>query len=465
MRVNIKRYRLIYNILLMGFLSSCGRWVEVEVPKSQLLGSELYKQKQTAQAALAGLYAHIRDQGYVSGNSFYNGAIPIGWYSDEIVYPRGAGNDEYLLYHNMLTPSTLKIKDLWTISYKSIYLANGIIEGAKNSLGLSEADVAPFLGEALFIRGLMHFYLTNTYGDIPYVRTTDYRENMRIGKKSLTDVLAEVIRDLSDAEGYLSETYPSTERIRVNKSVVHALMARVYLYQKDWTNAALFATKIIDQTSLYQLEDLDQVFLKGSREAIWQLKPAEEGYATKEGASYILNNNPNRSGFTLQDTFVEAHEIDDQRKDKWLGTFIDGQESWPFTFKYKQRLSTTGVTTEYSVILRLAEQFLIRAEAFAHLDRIDEGTEDLNRVRNRAGLGNLSDLDKASLLDAVLQERRIELFMEYGHRWFDLKRTGLAEQYLKPIKENWSSKQLLWPIPQSEIEANSNLEPQNPDYY
>lgn len=465
MKIYIKRYRYLYYILLMGWLSSCSRWVEVEVPKSQLLGSELFKQKQTAHAALAGLYAHVRDQGFVSGNSFYNGAIPIGWFSDEIVYPRGAGNDEYLLYHNMLTPSTIKIKDLWTISYKSIYLANGIIEATKNSSELSETDRTLLLGEALFIRGLMHFYLTNTYGDIPYVRTTDYRENMRISKKSQTEVLAEVIHDLSEAESYLPDTYPTAERIRVNRSVVHALMARVYLYQKDWPKAAQFATNIIDQTSTYQLEGLDQAFLKVSREAIWQLKPAEEGYATKEGASYILNNNPFGAGFTLQNTFIEDHEIGDQRKDKWLGTFTDGQGSWPFTYKYKQRLSNTGVTTEYSVILRLAEQYLIRAEAFAHLDKIDKGTEDLNHIRRRAGLDNLNGLDKQSLLDAVLQERRIELFMEYGHRWFDLKRMGKAEQYLKPIKVNWSSKQLLWPIPQTEIEANPNLEPQNPEYY
>ncbi|MDO5969574.1 RagB/SusD family nutrient uptake outer membrane protein, partial [Flavivirga aquimarina] len=119
---------------------------------------------------------------------------------------------------------------------------------------------------------------------------------------------------------------------------------------------------------------------------------------------------------------------------------------------------------EYPVVFRLAEQYLIRAEARAELGKISEAQSDLNVIRNRAGLGNTTASTKEALRDAILDERQVELFTERGHRWFDLKRRGEAADVLAPLKPSWQDTDVLFPIPESELLLNPNLLPQNDGY-
>jgi hypothetical protein len=121
------------------------------------------------------------------------------------------------------------------------------------------------------------------------------------------------------------------------------------------------------------------------------------------------------------------------------------------------------------MVLRLAEQYLIRAEAAAKgASSLSDAIDDLNVIRNRAGVGSLPhSLNQQQVIDAIEKERRLELFMEWGHRWFDLKRTGRATNVLSEyvIKQPWEGDyQLLYPIPETELEAGPNLIP-NPGYY
>jgi hypothetical protein len=109
------------------------------------------------------------------------------------------------------------------------------------------------------------------------------------------------------------------------------------------------------------------------------------------------------------------------------------------------------------VILRLAEQYLIRAEAEANLDNLIGAITDLNMIRNRAGLPNTTASDKTTILLAIENERQAELFCEGGNRWFDLKRTNRANKILSSEKANWKQSAALYPIPQTEINADPNL--------
>jgi hypothetical protein len=454
----------IYGILLICALGSCHKLVEVEAPKSQLLIADLFKEQKTAESALSGLYAQVRDYGFLNGSKLSGALVFFGYFTDEFVYPQQQINSDYLFYHNNVLSNDNVIKTLWANSYKAINMANVLIETAQTST-LSQDFLNRVIGESLFIRAITHFYLTNSYGSIPYVHNSDYRENSRKQKIAQTQVYDHIIADLKQAEALLPADYPTTERIRVNQLAVKALMARVYLYQKDWQNAIIKSAEVIKQTAVYKLEsDLNHVFLKGTKEAIWQLKPAEEGYATPEGSTLIINQNPLTFGFYVDSSYVQEHDSADLRRTEWIGVYTLGADNWIYCNKYKQRLSTTGVTTEYSVILRLAEQYLIRSEAYAQLEDYTNSLKDLNEVRSRSGLNDLELEDKGSIMEAIVQERRIELFAEYGHRWFDLKRWGLAEDILKPKKSNWTSKDLWWPIPLSELLANPRLEPQNPSY-
>ena len=115
-------------------------------------------------------------------------------------------------------------------------------------------------------------------------------------------------------------------------------------------------------------------------------------------------------------------------------------------------------------MLRLAEQYLIRAEARARQGNIPGAQQDLNSIRNRAGLPNTTTSGPTEILEAIMEERQRELFTEGGHRWLDLKRTGRTTEVLAPLKPLWDPTDVLWPIPEDEIFNNSNLLPQNPGY-
>jgi hypothetical protein len=115
-------------------------------------------------------------------------------------------------------------------------------------------------------------------------------------------------------------------------------------------------------------------------------------------------------------------------------------------------------------VLRLSEQFLIRAEARVRLDKLAEGSADLSVIRQRAGLSALSGLTKPALLDSIQLERKFELMFENGDRWINLKRLNTANMILAPLKgTNWNTNDQLYPIPQTERLRNPNLS-QNPGY-
>jgi hypothetical protein len=215
--------------------------------------------------------------------------------------------------------------------------------------------------------------------------------------------------------------------------------------------------------SLFTLDtDINNVFLKDSPSTIWQFKPRIQGDNTVEASIFILANGPPTSTALNPDLIMDM-EDEDLRKTNWIGEVSDGSQSWYFPFKYKQQFNT-GTSLEYSKVFRLEEQYLIRAEARAMSGNISGAQQDLNLVRNRAGLDNTTASTAEQLLDAILSERRFELFTEFGHRWFDLRRTGMAEEVLAPIKSNWKNTDVLLPIPESELAANPNLNPQNPGY-
>src|SRR5690606_30080805 len=123
----------------------------------------------------------------------------------------------------------------------------------------------------------------------------------------------------------------------------------------------------------------------------------------------------------------------------------------------------TGTATEYSIILRLAEQYLIRAEARAKTGNTQGAAADLNKIRNRAGLPDTQTADPQQLVTEIIAERRVELFTEFGHQFFDRQRTRLLDNTLQGVKPGGDSSNTLWPVPADEITVNPNIT-QNPGY-
>lgn len=455
-----KLLRFIIAAAILTLLFSCEEFTEVNLPESQLTSETVFKDVSTANAALADLYARLRESGLVSGAG-NAGTVLMANYSDDMDY-YGSGKDTEQFNKHLLLSSNSSLSQLWNDSYAQLYAANSLIEGVGNSTEITGESYDRLIGEALFIRAYIHFYLTNLFGEVPYVTSTDYRINKSITKLSTSQVYALLLADLSQAELLLPETYPTMDRVRINKGVLIAFMARVHLYAGNWSDAEHYATATIDNEDYIWQPDLGAAFLKDSSSIIWALHPGVAGLNTKDAVSFaIYDGLPFKP--TLSNNLYNSFETGDLRKIMWIKTVSDGTQNYHQAFKYQQELYTSSFV-EYSILFRLEEQYLIRAEARAHLGNLPAAQGDLNMTRNRAELPDTAAANKSELLEAILNERRFEFFTEQSHRWLDLRRTGNASIVLAPLKAGWRDTDVLLPIPANELILNSNLQPQNPGY-
>jgi hypothetical protein len=458
---------LVFVLLLILFNQGCRKFVDIEAPANQLVTGNVFSNDATAVSAVTGIYSTMmQDYGFASiAMTAYAGLS-----ADELI-DFSNSNDQSEFYFNSISQSNAVLKDFWGAIYQYIFAANAIIEGLSSSSPVGDNVKRQLVGEAKFIRAFCHFYLVNLFGDVPLILSTDYRSNSVKARTPGSEVYQQIILDLKDAQSLLLNDYSvsNNERLRPNRWAATALLSRVYLYTKDWTNAELEATSVINNTSLFDTVPMNNVFLKNSREAIWQLQPVKPDQDTWEGRFFILNTSPVGAGVTsvtLSDQLVRSFEAGDKRKTNWIDSFTTGSQTYFYPFKYKIKDGTSNA--EYYMVLRLAEQYLIRAEARAELGK-SNAVDDLNVIRRRAGLPDYSGgLDKTSLSNAIYNERRIEFFTEWGHRWLDLKRTKRIDAVMTavtPLKGgvSWKSNHQLFPIPQSEIESNKNLI-QNPGY-
>ena len=445
----------------IGCLSMCcENFVDVPLPSSQLTGAKVFEDPSTAEAAMVDVYSKLRDTGILTG---LGGGVSVnlGLYADEL-----ANYSAEILTTNMsnneLLPDNGIILTLWNDSYHQIYCCNAVIEGLEKSSSIPKASIEKLTGEALFTRALIHFYLANIFGDIPYIKGTDYEKNRKAVRSESSLVYQYIIEDLNNAVSLLPADYTTAERVRPNKFAAYALLARAYLYSKEWEKASNAASAVLN-SPLYKWEnDPDLIFLKTSTSTIWQFMPKRAGNNTDEAAMFIFNSGPPLST-ALDPKLISAFEDGDLRRLKWTRTINSPSGSWQHAYKYKKN-APTATSAEYSIVLRTAEQHLIRSEARARQGDLIGAKEDLNKIRRTAGLPDTPALSAEEIINAVIRERRVELFTEYGHRFFDLKRTGQLDAVLGTVKKGWNPTDNLWPIPEKELISNPFLSPQNPGY-
>jgi starch-binding outer membrane protein, SusD/RagB family len=447
---------------IMLFFSSCTDFVQVDNPRTEVTSPAVYADDATATAAVLGIYAEM-----VGTNFFASASVAVltGLSSDEFV----RYEDSFQAFEeNSLTSGVSKLRgELWQPGFKYIYYANAVIEGLRDNKAISPDVDSLLLGEAYFVRAFCMFHLTNLFGPLPPVTTTDFRDNASLKRVSQEEIYALVEQDLLIARTYLPGDFGAGdgERIRPTTWAASALLARLYLYSKRWAAAETEAGRLIDASGgLFSLPAISEVFTPASTEAIWQLKPPE-GMGPWEADIFVANPDsyPNYVGLRID--MLHIHDEEDARR-QWIQyTRPLPEDTVVYSYKYTTPLSPTEYHTEF----RLAEQYLIRAEARAQQDDWDGALADVDAVRDRAGiaplLGNGTTWTRSLVLASILDERRKELFAE-GHRWFDLVRMEQAQTVLSAINgKDWQTDvDILYPIPESEIKNNSNLEPQNHGY-
>lgn len=455
----------LYSAILLLFTCShfsCNKLVEIDPPLKEIGYEKTFTSDATAEAALLNIYGNLADQssftgGWVFGWSYYGGVVA----DDYIFY--GSSDRITELYNNNVTPKSDVVRSMWSQAYNVIYMANSAIEGMTAATSLTPSVKTRLIAEARFVRAFCHFYLAAVFGDVPYITTTDYIQNALVSRMPVADVYAHIASELEEIKDMLPEDYMTSERIRPNKWTLVALQARTYLYSNQWAKAEQAATSIIDKTAMYSLPSPAVSFLKATKEAIWQFLPSYGLKSLYEGDLFILLSTPDY--VSLTPSLVNAFEPGDTRRSNWVGTITVGSSTYYYPYKYKENYANAS-GGEYAVVFRLAEQYLIRAEARANQDKLtgsNSAESDINAIRDRAGLPNTMATTRDQLLDAIMQERRVELFSEYGHRWFDLTRTGRAGAVLSPTRPGWSETDRLLPIPLTEIMMNKNLT-QNPGY-
>lgn len=454
----IKSIVLAATTLVLLSMTSCKKFLTPNPEQSAIQSTTVFTSNGSATAAVLGIYTSMM---YGSlATTYYNGSLGVflGFASDEL-------NDftqKYLDWQkDQLSSSSSPNYFMWESAYLTIYESNAAIEGMTPGTGLSDSIRTQLLGEAYFIRAFSYFLLTNTWGAVPLATQPNYNANATLSRDDSATVYRQVISDLQMAESLLTDQYPSTNMVRANRYVAQALLARVYLYQHNYPLAEAEADSVL--AGPYQLvSNLAGVFQNTSAEVIWQLLPVAEGDQNAyDFYWYTPANSTSGPVYYLTPSLVSSFETGDKRASTWV-------TAYPYlgtTYYYASKYTTAGSSapSQYNVVMRLAEQYLIRAEARAEQGNLTEAASDLNIVRARAGLAATTVTTQGALIAAILHERRVELFTEWGHRWFDLKRTGNIDAVLGGLKSTWTPDAALLPIPLNEISADPNLT-QNPGY-
>lgn len=470
-------------MLLMTLAASCESYVGVDDPKTELASGSVFVNDRSATAAMVGVYSDMNAYNYYFANiiTTFLGSMN----ADDFTYAASLAEfDEFK--NNTVQPGNRYIEQLWAQPYDYIYRCNAIIEGVTASTTLSPVVKNQLLGEARFTRAFCYFYLVNIFGDVPLILDTDVQKNTNLPRTALAQVYQSIIDDLKLAKELMDVNYPANgERTRPTKGAATLLLARAYLYTGNNAQAEIEAGEVIANTTNFSLltgANMNKTFDKNSREAVWQLQPVNvagnrntwEGFTmtpasiTAPSAFYRLTKDPVYG-------LVFAFDAGDLRKTNWTGSYTTtAVPPLTHTYPYKYKVRTGTTITEYSMVLRFAEAYLIRAEARMQQSKFKPAVEDLDVIRNRAGfttpLATPVSIPAGMLL--VEKERRLEFFAEWGHRWFDLKRwksiTGdatktRADDILPATKPFWKSTAVLMPIPTNARNTNPSLTP-NPGY-
>lgn len=460
-------YQYLFIILAIQF-TACKKLVDIGPAKGQQDLLSTFSEDGPATAAVVMLYT---DNNFV-GNTIPGIAQMSGLAADELFSNVAGINIEYL--NNNISANNSRNNDaFWRYSFSLIQKANLCLFGLDQSKTLSPGVKDQLIGETKFMRAYAYFNMVNLYGGVPLSLSSATDANATLKRNSTAEVWAQIFNDLIDAKALLKPGYPSDQRARANRYVASALLARAYLYQEDWLKADAEASEVIG-SNVYSLSNPAETFQNTSNETILQLFNAKG--ISPLSANYVPSSATNIPPCYLRTGFESAFEVngvsntDDKRKTNWTAKLNNNAL---YIRKYKVR---TGTGNEFTILFRLAEQYLIRAEARAHLNLLNEtsGTAqtDVNAIRSRAGLTPKGNLDQIGWLQAIEQERKVELFGEYGHRWFDLNRTKgftdatktRADEILSVVKgNNWQPTDALLPIPGPQFLLNKNLV-QNPGY-
>ena len=486
-------YTIIALLISAVALSSCNKLNEN--PSSVIVSSQFFKTSSDAVSAVNAVYGTL--------NSDPAGDFPLYGRQLNLLVENGSDNQVYspsntnpdvrALGTATYIPSNSRVQKVWQQLYYGINRANIAIDNIP-AIQIDTVLKSRLIRESKFIRALLYFDLVRLYGDVPLVLHNPGSidlDKLFVSRAAADAVYAQIVSDLKDATN-LPKTYAGTDVGRATGGAAHALLAKVYVTRKDWTDALTELTTVINGGYGYALfPNYRDVFQKATKNGVEHIFSVQ--FETNLGeANSVQNLSQSFTSFNTgtfpidipadSSVFRLFSKTDTRRAVTFYdsvynaatGKYVVYKNAYtPYFNKFVDYslspLSIQGQSGVNYPVIRYADVLLLYAEVLNETEGAPNGDayNAINQVRSRANVANLTTgLGQSAFRDSIFQERRKE-FIQEGHRWFDLVRQGgtvLVDALHKiPAKSAASSKNTLFPIPQVEIQLNPQLK-QNPGY-
>ena len=440
-------------ILFAGLtLMSCNKFLDVE-PKDSVTDEQTIIDQTSAVTALRGTYRRLAADNYY-GNLFQTfGYLP----GDNIQWTGSQSVIQQFITHN-ISADNGNLQSVWSAIYATINAANHVITKVPlvEDATFTAASRNQIIGEAYFIRALSYFDLARTWGNVPVTLTPTLSatDKSTIKNSTQAQVYAQVLNDLNAADSLL--VVPTAQNpVRANKETVWALKARFYLYQHDWVQAETYASKVLADVQYYALQKPYSAFFLPASTVATKESVFEISFSATYPNTHRNSWQPPANGGTRQwapnDAFIALVN------DATVGGNRNALVAKTSAGLWYGNLYYRSPATDPAYVIRIAEVYLIRAEALAQQTKLPDALIDLDAIRSRAGLLPSTAVTQNDILLAIENERRIEFALE-PHRWFDLVRTDRAAAVLGITNPN----KYLFPIPANEITLSNGNLTQNP---
>ncbi len=457
--------KLFIIILSLITISSC-EVLDVE-PSNLILDEDAIVDLKSLQFAVNGAYNELQSTPFAEDGIIFGDLTADNWIHV------GSKKEYAQIDNNQLLATNIYVEGIWNSCYDEINIVNNILAKIETLDNVSDEDKNYYKGQCLFLRGLSYSVLAKYFGGVPLKlepTVNTEQESLNIARASLSDTYNQILNDLGEAELLLEEYGYNRNPSFADVYAVKALMARVYLYLSEfedhWQDAAEKANEVI-QSGNFSLQDSSSygdIFDESSvsDEIIFQIDFKNDD-----------DNNAIADWTNANGSRIEVQAWDSKEKD---ASIYDVFESFDYRLDasviessgnyYAAKYSDLTEGKDNVILFRLAEMYLIRAEALNEIAYVAGGDafDMLSAITARAGLGEVSAASyptSNAFRLAVEKQRRLELVFE-GHRFFDLRRTGRINDIF-PSTGNMDDNNWLFPIPQTEIDTNELIE-QNGNY-
>lgn len=468
--------------------ASCSKSFLDLKPQNQGSVDNFYKTAADIDQAVAGAYDALQNTGEYGQNFVYFMEVSSDNSKQESITNSSGVYGDFDLFR--VVPANTVLDQTWKVCYSGILRCNTILNRI-GGITMEDAVKTTRQGEVKFLRALTYFNLVRIWGPVSLVtkEITNPYDAFELGRTNTDTVYTQIIADLQEAITILPASYTGKNIGRVTKIAAQTLLAKVYLTQKNYSAAAAQLKAVIDYananpnalTLLPAYADIFKVTNENSKESIFEVQFLKGGVG--EGSRFVNLFAPanttqftNGVGTALGDNeptanLISAYTAGDARKDATIGTLADGR-TYAKKFVGQDVPGLANDAGNNFIVLRFADVLLMYAEVLNETAYDASGNGDawtcLNRVHQRAGLTAFAttDLpDQNSFRLAVENERRLELAFE-NHRWFDLVRTGRVLTVMNASGGGFTVKdhQLVFPVPQSQVDTNPDKIEQNPRY-